>query len=116
MLGKGSIHHNERKFTAENVDKERSKNNVTYYNEDIKIVLNLIKQLQEEKVQANERCKQLESKEQKIKKKLEEKIEMLVDVLDLCETEGKIAKYKINDIKEEISDFKEILEIMKGEN
>lgn len=32
MLGKGSIHHNERKFTAENVDKERSKNNVTYYN------------------------------------------------------------------------------------
>ena len=22
MLGKGSIHHNERKFTAENVDKE----------------------------------------------------------------------------------------------
>ena len=38
MLGKGSIHHNERKFTAENVDKERSKNNVTYYNEDIKTV------------------------------------------------------------------------------
>ena len=38
MLGKGSIHHNERKFTAENVDKERTKNNITYYNEDIKIV------------------------------------------------------------------------------
>ena len=84
--------------------------------EDIKIVLNLIKQLQEEKVQANERCKQLESKEQKIKKKLEEKIEMLEDVLDLCETDGKIAKYKIDNLKEEISDFKEILEIMKGEN
>lgn len=38
MLGKGSIHHNERKFTAENVDKERTKNNITYYNEDIKTV------------------------------------------------------------------------------
>lgn len=58
---------------------------------------------------------QLETKEQKIKKKLEEKIEMLEDVLDLCKTDGKIAKYKINDLKEEISDFKEILEIMKGE-
>ncbi len=38
MLGKGSINHNERKFTAENVDKERTKNNITYYNEDIKTV------------------------------------------------------------------------------
>lgn len=38
MLGKGSIHHNERKFTAENVDKERTKNNITYCNEDMKTV------------------------------------------------------------------------------
>ncbi len=38
MLGKGSIHHNERKFTAENVDKERTKNNITYCNENIKTV------------------------------------------------------------------------------
>lgn len=68
-----------------------------------------------EKVQANERYKQLETKEQKVKEKLEEKIEMLEDVLDLCNTDGKIAKYKIENLKEEISDFKEILKIMKGE-
>lgn len=58
---------------------------------------------------------QLETKEQKVKEKLEEKIEMLEDVLDLCEADGKIAKYKIENLKEEIEDFKEILEIMKGE-
>ena len=38
MLGKGSISHNERKFTAQNVDKERTKSNITYCSEDIKIV------------------------------------------------------------------------------
>lgn len=38
MLGKGSISHNKRKFTAQNVDKERTKSNITYYSEDIKTV------------------------------------------------------------------------------
>lgn len=68
-----------------------------------------------EKVQANERNKQLETKQQKAVDKLEEKIEMLEDVLDLCNTDGRIAKYKIENLKEEIEDFKEILKIVKGE-
>ena len=38
MVGKGSTAHNNRDFIAENVDKERTKNNVTYCNEDIRTV------------------------------------------------------------------------------
>lgn len=38
MVGKGSIRHNNRDFTAENVDAERTKNNITYCNENIKDV------------------------------------------------------------------------------
>ncbi len=38
MVGKGSVRHNNRNFTAENVDAERTKNNITYCNENIKDV------------------------------------------------------------------------------
>ena len=38
MTGKGSVNHNDRKFTAQNVDKERTKNNVVYCNENIRTV------------------------------------------------------------------------------
>lgn len=38
MVGKGSIKHNERKFTAENVDKERTKNNVVFIQDNLKQV------------------------------------------------------------------------------
>ena len=38
MMGKGSLTHNNRDFIAENVDAERTKNNVTYCNENIKTV------------------------------------------------------------------------------
>lgn len=64
---------------------------------------------------ATKYIQQLETKHQKVIDKLEEKIEMLEDVLDLCNADGKIAKYKIENLKEEIEDFKEILEIMKGD-
>lgn len=36
MMGKGSTAHNNRDFVAENVDSERTKNNVTYCNDNIK--------------------------------------------------------------------------------
>ena len=38
MVGKGSITHNNRDFIAENVDRERTKNNITYCNEKIQDV------------------------------------------------------------------------------
>ncbi len=38
MVGKGSVRHNNRDFTAENVDAERTQNNITYCNENIKDV------------------------------------------------------------------------------
>lgn len=38
MVGKGSVNHNSRKFTAQNVDKERTENNIVYCNENIKNV------------------------------------------------------------------------------
>ena len=42
MVGKGSIRHNNRDFTAENVDAERTQNNITYCNENIKDVYHKI--------------------------------------------------------------------------
>lgn len=38
MTGAGSVTHNERKFIAENVDKERTPNNITYCKENIRTV------------------------------------------------------------------------------
>lgn len=38
MVGKGSVNHNSRKFTAQNVDKERTEDNIVYCNENIKKV------------------------------------------------------------------------------
>ena len=38
MVGKGSVNHNSRKFSAKNVDVERTKDNVEYINDDIRKV------------------------------------------------------------------------------
>ena len=38
MIGKGSVNHNTRTFTAKNVDKNRSADNVEFCQEDIKQV------------------------------------------------------------------------------
>ena len=38
MTGKGSVNHNDRKFTAQNVDRERTENNIVYCNENIRTV------------------------------------------------------------------------------
>ena len=38
MLGKGSVNHNSRKFKAENIDAERTSQNITYCNEPVKQV------------------------------------------------------------------------------
>ena len=38
MMGKGSVNHNTRAFTAKNVDKERSRDNVEFCHLDIKEV------------------------------------------------------------------------------
>lgn len=38
MMGKGSVNHNTRAFTAKNVDKERSRDNVEFCHSDIKEV------------------------------------------------------------------------------
>ena len=38
MMGKGSVNHNTRAFSAKNVDKERSRDNVDFCHEDIKAV------------------------------------------------------------------------------
>lgn len=59
--------------------------------------------------------RELETEKQNVIEKLEEKIEILEETLDLCETDGKIAKYRIDDLQEEIEDLKEILLLVKGE-
>lgn len=75
--------------------------------EDLEIVINLAERQQKE-------LEQLEAERKEVIKKTEEKIEELEDILELCETDGKIAKYKMENLKEQISDLKEILEFMKG--
>lgn len=42
MLGKGSVNHNSRKFKAENIDAERTSQNITYCNEPIKQVYHIL--------------------------------------------------------------------------
>ncbi len=38
MMGKGSVNHNTRAFSAKNVDRERSRNNVEFCHADVKKV------------------------------------------------------------------------------
>ncbi len=52
----------------------------------------------------------------KVTDKLKEKIELVEDVIDLCKIDGKIAKYKIEQLKEEKEDLQEILNIIEGGN
>ena len=40
---------------------------------------------------------------------------MVEDVIDLCKVDGKIAKYKIEQLEEEKGDLQEILNIVEGE-
>ena len=40
MMGQGSIRHNNREFTAANVDRERSEQNIVFVNEDLKRTYN----------------------------------------------------------------------------
>lgn len=61
----------------------------------------------------------LEQKESildKVTDKLKEKIELIEDVIYLCKTDGKIAKYKIEQLEEEKGDLQEILNIIEGGN
>lgn len=48
----------------------------------------------------------------KVKDKLKEKIEIIETTIELCERDGKIAKYKIKQLKEEHKDLQEILKII----
>ena len=61
----------------------------------------------------------LEQKESildKVTDKWKEKIELIEDVIYLCKTDGKIAKYKIEQLEEEKGDLQEILNIIEGGN
>ena len=62
-----------------------------------------------------EYIKYLEQKESildKVTDKLKEKIEIVEMVIDLCNADGRIAKYKIEQQKEEKKDLQEILNII----
>ena len=64
------------------------------------------------------RIKELEQKESildKVTDKLKEDIELVEDVIDLCKVDGKIARYKIEQLEEEKGDLQEILNIIEGE-
>lgn len=63
----------------------------------------------------NKQQNKLEQKESildKVTDKLKEKIEIVEMVIDLCNADGRIAKYKIEQQKEEKKDLQEILNII----
>lgn len=62
-----------------------------------------------------ESLEQKESILDKVTDKLKEKIELVEDVIDLCKADGKIAKYKIEQLEQEKEDLQEILNIIEGE-
>lgn len=57
---------------------------------------------------------EIKKDKQKVVEKVKQKIDSLETTLYLCEEDGKrIAQYKIMNLKKEIEDFKEILEIIE---
>ena len=75
-----------------------------FFEEDLKLIRDILKELE-----------QKESILDKVTDKLKEKIELVEDVIDLCKVDGKIAKYKIEQLEEEKGDLQEILNIVEGE-
>ena len=93
------------------ITSEQCKEHRTLRNDERTLLMNNIK--------IKEYIQHLEQKESildKVTDKLKEKIELIEDVIYLCKTDGKIAKYKIEQLEEEKGDLQEILNIIEGGN
>ena len=84
---------------------EKGQGQRVFFEEDLELIRDILQHLE-----------QKESILDKVTDKLKEKIELIEDVIDLCKTDGKIAKYKIEQLEEEKGDLQEILNIIEGGN
>ena len=83
---------------------EKGQGQRVFFEEDLELIRDILQHLE-----------QKESILDKVTDKLKEKIELIEDVIDLCKIDGKIAKYKIEQLEEEKGDLQEILNIIEGE-
>ena len=76
MIGKGSVNHNTRAFTAKNVDKNRSADNVEFCKEDIKQVYHKLFDEARERYNAKQKRKDwvIDSYYEKIRRGKQEKL------------------------------------------
>jgi hypothetical protein len=98
MVGKGSVTHNSRTFTAENVDGERTHLNIDYCNEPIKKVYHEL---------FDEALKQYNDKQKRKDRKLKELNGMLREQNKAYRLLEKVfGKHKLNEIIEQARGFK----------
>lgn len=113
MMGKGSIHHNERRFTAENVDEKRTKDNVVLISDNIEDVYHELFDPALERYNAKQKRKdrRIEDYYEHIRVGKQEKLfhEVIFQIGNKenmgCETkEGEIARQVLLDFAKEFSE------------
>lgn len=113
MLGKGSVNHNTRTFSAKNVDEERSKDNVQFYHTDIKEVYHQIfdeaLERYNEKQDRNDR--KIENYYEKIRRGKQEKLfhEVIFQIgnkddMNARSDDGKLAKEILSEFMEQFQE------------
>jgi len=113
MMGKGSVNHNTRTFSAKNVDEERSKDNVQFYHTDIKEVYHQIfdeaLERYNEKQDRNDR--KIENYYEKIRRGKQEKLfhEVIFQIgnkddMNARSDDGKLAKEILTEFIERFQD------------
>ena len=106
MMGKGSVNHNTRAFSAKNVDKERSQDNVDFCHEDIKAVYHELFDEALERYNAKQKRsdRKIENYYEKIRQGKQEKLFYEVifqignrDDMNVRSEEGQLAKQILSD-------------------
>lgn len=110
MMGKGSVNHNTRAFSAKNVDRERSRNNVEYCHADIKKVYHELFDDALERYNAKQKRsdRKIDSYYEKIRQSKQEKLYHEVifqignkDDMNAKSEEGQLAKEILTDFMED---------------
>ena len=109
MVGKGSVNHNTRAFSAKNVDKERSRDNVEFCHEDIKAVYHELFDEALERYNAKQKRsdRKIENYYEKIRQGKQEKLFYEVifqignrDDMNARSEEGQLAKQMLRELAE----------------
>ena len=120
MMGKGSVNHNTRAFSAKNVDKERSRDNVEFCHEDIKAVYHELFDEALERYNAKQKRsdRKIENYYEKIRQGKQEKLFYEVifqignrDDMNARSEEGQLAKQILIDF---MTDFQSRMVIYTG--